>query len=148
MSSKSPTPGGSRSPSSILHRPIYITLLAILVLIITIWNGLRLYLAIASWKVMAEFDVEPLVLVISGGFWLLIGIPLFVGIWRGTYWGRKFAYLAILGYTSWYWYDRLFLQHAHTNWQFELVVTLVLLFFTVYTLLNCKNYFIQRETHD
>jgi len=120
--------------SSIVNRPIAVTALALLVLTLSAWNGLRLGAAIASWQVLIEYGAKPLYIAISGSAWALAGIPLFVGIWRGVAWARKMAYITAAGYASWVWFDRLVLQTPHANWPFALAVTVALLSFTIITL--------------
>lgn len=120
--------------SSIVNRPIAVTSLALLVLTLSVWNGLRLGAAIASWQVLIEYGAKPLYIAISGSAWALAGIPLFVGLWRGAAWARKMAYITAAGYASWVWFDRLVLQTPHANWPFALAVTVALLSFTIITL--------------
>ncbi len=118
------------------HRPASVTILALFVLSLSAWNGLRLGSAIATWKILAEYGAQPLYIATSGGFWLIAGILLFGGLWRGIAWARKMAYITAAGYTSWYWCDRLFMQTPHANWPFALAVTIILLSFTLITLLQ------------
>lgn len=120
--------------SSIVNRPIAVTSLALLVLTLSAWNGLRLGAAIASWQVLIEYGAKPLYIAISGSTWALAGIPLFAGLWRGKAWARKMAYITAAGYASWVWFDRLVLQTPHANWPFALAVTVALLSFAIITL--------------
>ena len=105
-------------------------------------------MGIVSWKVLSEYGVNPLVIIFSGGFWFAIGIPLFVGIWQGHAWARICSILAATSYSLWYWGDRLFLQVPHANWPFVLIITIILLAFTVLTILANKQFFTLREIHD
>jgi hypothetical protein len=66
-------------------RPIRVTLLALLMLVIALWNGLRLGQAIFFWKTLQEYGASPWYIVISGGFWLLGGLALAWGA-RRDYW--------------------------------------------------------------
>ncbi len=119
---------------TIVNRPIAVTSLALLVLTLSVWNGLRLGAAIASWQVLIEYGAKPLYIAISGSTWALLGLPLFFGLWRGKAWARKMAYITAAGYASWVWFDRLVLQTPHANWPFALAVTVALLSFTFITL--------------
>lgn len=126
-----------------MERPASVTLLALLVLTVTAWNAVRLGAAISSWQVLIEYGAKPLYLVLSGAFWQIIGITVFIGLWWGKVWARKAAFLAAAGYAAWYWFDRLILQTPRANWPFALAVTFVLLVFTFATLFyrSSKGYF-------
>jgi hypothetical protein len=138
-------------PSPTFHRPFAVTLLALVVLSLTVWNGLRLGEAISSWQVLSEYGAKPLYITASGGFWLLSGLPLFWGLWRGKAWARIAVLSAAALYTSWYWFDRLALQPVpHSNWPFALSVNILILIFTAPALFNRQStyFFKQREAHD
>jgi hypothetical protein len=137
--------------SPTIHRPFAVTLLALVVLSLTVWNGLRLGEAISSWQVLSEYGAKPLYITASGGFWLLSGLPLFWGLWRGKAWARIAVLSAAALYTSWYWFDRLALQPVpHSNWPFALSVNILILVFTASALFNRQStyFFKQREAHD
>jgi hypothetical protein len=122
-----------------LKRPFGITILALFVLCFTAWNGLRLGVAISFWGTLRQYDAHPgpLYIAVSGGFWLLVGLPLLWGLWRGKAWTRIAVFSAAGLYTSWYWFDRLALQPVpHTNWPFALFVNILFLIFTATALFN------------
>jgi len=122
-----------------LKRPPGITIPALFVLCFTAWNGLRLGAAISFWDTLRQYDARPgpLYIAASGGFWLLAGLPLFWGLWRGKAWARIAALLTAALYTSWYWFDRLALQSVpHSNWPFVLCVNILILVFTAIALFN------------
>ena len=136
-----------------MKRPPGITILALLVLCFTAWNGLRLGAAISFWNTLRLYDAQsgPLYISASGGFWSLAGLPLFWGLWRGKAWARIAVLSAAALYTSWYWFDRLALQPVpHSNWSFALFVNILFLIFTASALFNRQStyFFKQRETHD
>jgi hypothetical protein len=117
-------------PAFAARRPFAATLLAMLVLFLAAWNGLRLAGAIASWRILAEYGARPPYLAASGGFWLLAGLSLAWGLWRGKAWARGAALLTTALYTAWYWFDRLAFQPVpHANWPFALTVNFFILFF-------------------
>ena len=126
-----------------IARPFSVTLLALLVLIFTGWNALRLGAAIAAWQTLAEYGARggPLYSAVSGAFWQIVGITAFVGIWWGKTWGMKAAIIAAAGYASWYWFDRLVMQFPRANWPFALVVTIILLSLTLLTLRASARFF-------
>ena len=112
----------SRNP-----QPIGIAMLAIIFFGVAVWNGLRMGEAIFFWSTQEEYGVNFQYIGISGGFWLIVGILLAIGLLQGKTWGRKAALAGTLGYTSWYWFDRLILQRPHANWPFVLTVNILLL---------------------
>ncbi len=123
------------------HRPIRVTLLALLSLAIAIWNGLRLEQALVFWSILKEYQAEPgpLYTAICGGFWLLAGLFIVWGLW----WGKAWAWFAALGgaagYGSWYWFGRLVLQKPHSNWPFALVTTVIFLFIILLILFSSRD---------
>jgi len=123
----------------LLPRPTGVTLAALLVFWLAFWNGVRLAETIVFWDILGAYQsgAGPLYVAVSGGFWLLVGLPLLWGLWRGKAWGR-IAVLSAAGlYTSWYWFDRLALQPVpHTNWPFALFVNILFLIFTATALFN------------
>jgi len=127
-----------------LKRPFSITFLALLVLCFTAWNGLRLGAAISFWNNLRQYSARPgpFYIAVSGGFWLLTGLPLFWGLWRGEAWVRIAALFAAILYTSWYWFDRLILQPIpRANWPFALLINILFLVFTPIALFNRQSTF-------
>jgi len=121
------------------HRPFRFALAAILFAGISIWNGWRLVAAIFFWPTLAEYHSSPGpgYIVLTGGFWMMVGVVVTGGLWWGSHWGRPVAITAALGYAVWYWFDRLVLQSApHENWPFTLVVTALLLFIILSCLIS------------
>jgi len=134
--------------ASHMARPFSVTLLSLIVLSLTAWNGLRLEASIASWKALEEFETRPgpLYIALSGAFWLPVGIIVFVALWWGKAWARKAAFFAVTGYTSWYWFDRLILQYPHAGWPFALAVSIILFIYTWLTLQGSRKFFAQIKT--
>lgn len=131
------------------HRPAGATILAILAFLLAAWNGLRLWEAIYFWKTLARYDAPPLYIAISGGVWLVTGVLLTWGLWRGKFWARGAVLIGISGYTIWYWFDRLALQQPHANWPFALIVTVVFLSLILFILFSRKTkQFFQRDAHE
>ena len=111
-------------------RPTRVTLLAWLAFAIALWNGIRLVQAIIFRSVLKEYQAAPgpLYAAVSGGFWLLTGLAIAWGLWRGKSWAWFATLGGAAGYGSWYWFDRLILQKPHSNGPFALVTTVVILF--------------------
>ena len=108
-----------------VKRLVRVIILAMLVLVVAIWNGLRLGETIFFWKTLEYYGAHPLYIAISGGVWLIIGLLLAWGLWLGKSWGWAGALGGTVGYSAWYWFDRLVLQQPHANWPFVLVANLV-----------------------
>jgi hypothetical protein len=116
------------------RRPTSVTLLSLFILGLSLWNGLRLVQAIAFWSILEEYQASPgpLYIAISGGTWLLTGLFIVWGLWRGKVWAWIAALGSMLSYGTWYWFDRLVLQEPHSNWPVALVFTVIFIsFFSV-----------------
>jgi hypothetical protein len=109
------------------NRSIRIALLTIFILMVAAWNGLRLGETIFFWKTLDKYGAHPLYIAISAGVWLITGLLLGWGVWVGKAWGWAAALGCTIGYTTWYWFDRLVLQKSHANWPFVLIANIVFL---------------------
>lgn len=124
--------------------PASVTILAVFVLFITSWNGIRIYSAIASWQVLREFGTNPIYILATGLFWVAASLWLF----RAIYEGHRYAFRAGLAsaglYLTWYWLDRLVIQPSPApNTRFSLVVSTVFLvvFITLLSIPVTKAFF-------
>ncbi len=115
-----------------MKRPPCVTILLWLVLSLTAWGGLRLWSAIQWRQSLQEFGMQSVASYIaaSGGVWLLAGMSLLWGVWRGKAWARTGLVGAAAGFSVWYWCDRLFFQAPRANWPFALGATVALLVVT------------------
>jgi hypothetical protein len=122
-----------------IKRTFRITCIAIIIVFAAIWNGLRLGETIFFWKTLEKYGAHPLYISISGGLWLLVGLVLFEGLWLGKAWVLVASLGGIVGYTAWYWFDRLVMQVPHANWPFVLTATLVFMLIILIVLLSHKS---------
>lgn len=115
-----------------MKRPFCVTILLWLVLSLTAWSGFRLWSALHWWGELQRFGTPPRAayIAVSGGGGLVAGISLLWGMWRRKAWTRIGLMGAAIGFTMWYWCDRLFLQSPRANWPFALVTTIILLVIT------------------
>ena len=124
------------------RRPLGVTLLVWLVLIVTAMNIGRLALALQNWDFLAGLlPISPLYQVLSGLFWSLSGLPLLWGLWRGKSWAPIYWGLALLAHSLYYWADRLLLPGyagRNINWPFALGVNLFLLVWSLWVLSRPK----------
>ena len=116
-------------------RPTRVTLLLWLVLLLTAWNGLRVWTAIAWRNVLVEFAAQPgpAYTIISGAAWMGAGLILLYGTWRRKPWARFLLFGIATGYTAWYWIERMVFQEQRPNWLFALILNLVVLAFIIFT---------------
>jgi uncharacterized membrane protein len=114
--------------------PFRVTLLYILVLTLSAWNGLRLWTALAWHNVLDEFSAQPAatVIAVSGAVWLVTGAILIWSIWQEKAWAAKMLLGVTAGYSVWYWSERLIWQIPHPNWLFAVIVNLALIVFILF----------------
>jgi hypothetical protein len=108
-------------------RPLGITVVRIVILWFSLWNGLRMGMAIFFLKTLEKYHASPIYLFASGGLWLILGLFLIWTLWQRKTWSRLAVIGVAVGYTSWYWLDRLVLQEPYSNWPFSLTINLFLL---------------------
>ncbi|MBI5296654.1 MAG: hypothetical protein HY869_14345 [Chloroflexi bacterium] len=116
--------------------PFRVTLLTWTVLSLTVWNIFRLWTAIAWREVVGEFAPQPgpLYIGLTGALWALLGFLLLWGLAGRKSWIPRLLIGCAAAYTLWYWADRLFLQTERANWPFTLIVNLLLLVLTYFTI--------------
>lgn len=119
-------------------RPLLVTLLALLVLIITILNLVRFINTLTLWNFLASLPgVFPLYLAATGLIGVLIGAPLFWGLWIGDARAPKATRIVTILYLSYRWIERIVLTRKGNgldNWPFAAIMTLITLLFVFWTL--------------
>jgi hypothetical protein len=115
-------------------QPFRVTLLASLVLFLTVWNAIRVWTALEWRDVLNEFSSQPAstITAVSGASWTVIGIFVLWSIWQKKAWTTKLLLGAAAGYTVWYWSERLIWQSPHPNWPFAVIVNLALIIFILF----------------
>ena len=105
------------------------TPLLLVVLSLTVWQALRIQTALAWYDLLQEFAPRPgpIYTAVTGAFWFAVGAWLLWRIWRRQSRTANLLLVAAVGYTIWYWADRLILQAPRANWPFTLVLNIVLL---------------------
>jgi hypothetical protein len=116
------------------RRSLRVTLSTWLVLFLTVWNGLRLFTAIAWRDVLTEFSANPpaWVTALVGAVWLVTGIILLWGILWQKPWAGKMLLGAAAAYSVWYWIERLVWQAPRPNWPFAVILNLILVLFILF----------------
>ena len=135
--------------SLVTQRPLRINLLALLVLALAAWNGLRLGEAIFFWKTLENYGAHPLYIAISGGVWFIAGLLLGWGLWLGKPWAWAATLGGTVSYVAWYWFDRLVLQEPHANWPLVLIANIVFLILIFSILFSHKTRrFLKRDSNE
>jgi hypothetical protein len=130
-------------------RSIGVSILVIFVLLLAAWNGLRLGETIFFWKTLEGYGARPLYIALTGAVWLIAGFLLARGLWLGKAWGWAAAIGGTIGYTTWYWFDRLIMQEPHANWPFVLIVNIVFLLIIFMILFSpTTRHFFKRDAHE
>lgn len=132
-------------------RPFFVTCLALVVLIIAALHLVRLTQVISEWKFLSELpNVSPAYLAASGLAWVLLGLLLAWGLWRGSGWAPLAARFLSLTYALYRWIERLIMARfgdPQSDWPFALAVTLVSLFIIYWGLSRppVRAFFIERR---
>jgi hypothetical protein len=128
-------------------RPFLVTLLALVVLSITTIHLVRLVQTVALWDFLSGLPgISPGYLAITGLIGVLVGIPLFWGLWRGYPGTPTATRVVALLYVIYWWLDRLLTagsRESLSNWPFSAGISaiLLLLFFMPFLLPDVKAYF-------
>jgi len=137
--------GHFAQPQTMNKHSLRVTLLYLLVLTLSAWNGLRLWTALAWRNILDEFSAQPtpIITAISGAIWMVTGIILIWSLWQKKAWAWKMLIGAAAGYTVWYWSERLLWQNPHPNGLFAVIVNLALIVFILFT-----SKLLAREAHE
>jgi hypothetical protein len=110
------------------RRPVFVTLLSVLVLTLTVWNGVRCYSALTSWSLLQELEAHPgpLYIALTGLIWAASGLALFRGLWLGRSWARPAAWFYIGLYLAYFWLDRFFFRPDERTQNYVLLLVLQL----------------------
>ncbi len=130
-------------------KPFRVICLVLIAVLCAAWNGLRLGESIFFWRTLDKYGVYPLYIAISGAAWIIFGLWLAWGLWLGKAWAWGVALIGTIGYTAWYWFDRLVFQKPHTNWLFVLILNIVFLLMLITIIFSPKTRrFFKRDTND
>ncbi|MFN3491452.1 MAG: hypothetical protein ACK40V_04440 [Anaerolineales bacterium] len=112
-----------------MNRPISVTLTLWLVLILTIWNLIKAWTALAWRNILNEFSVSlmPEITAVISIIWVVIGMVLMWGILQKKVWSKKMLIGTAASYTLWFWSERFIWQHSQTNTVFAVSVNIILL---------------------
>ncbi len=133
--------------------PSSVTTLQWMVLLIASWSLVRAAAVVAEWDILREFAPHPgpIYYFAAASFWTLAWGALWVALRRRRVHAERLAEPAALGYTLWWWANRLLFERPHSNWPFALTVTFVLLALLAIQIYHprTKEYYQpQRESHE
>jgi hypothetical protein len=129
------------------RRPFLVTVLAIVVLSITIIQLVRLIDALASWDFLANLNgAPPLYFALTGLIWFVLGAILFWGLWSGNPRAPLAARILTVLFLAYHWVEKIISirqGNQFENWLFTLGITLLVFIFIFWTLsrLDAKTYF-------
>jgi len=133
--------------SRAIHRPLSVTIITWFVLIIAVMNLLRLIQAILQWNFLLEvIPVHPAYIAVSGLIWGVSGLALVWGLLRGLSWAPRLTRIFMVGYSVYYWLDRLFLFNPvdkTTNLIFLMSLTVIIILWVFWSISRqgAKDYF-------
>lgn len=112
-------------------RPHSVTILALGVLIITVFFGVRVNQALRLQDFIQDLapSVSPAYLVLTGLVFSLAGLPVIFGLWTGKHWAISAAKRFFVALVVYYWLDTIFFvvsDSVRGNWPFALGATFVL----------------------
>ncbi len=129
----------SQSPK----RPLGVTLLTWMVLIITLLSWLQFGEVLYRWDFLQSLTpaLPVLYLAITGLVWGLLGACLVWGLFLGRSWAFRLIQICAPVYAAFYWFDRLLIADPSAianRWPFALGLTIILLAFTFWILSRPK----------
>jgi hypothetical protein len=124
------------------RRPLAVTVLTGLVLILAVFNLARLLQATQKWSFLLTWlSFSPLYLVITGLVWGLAGLALAWGLWCRKTWAPLWTCVYFLAYSLYFWLDRFLLAGSaerNLNAWFAASIDLLVLVWLVWTLRRQK----------
>lgn len=123
-------------------RPLSVSLLCGVVLIVAVMNLVRLGQSLAEWSLLETLlPVSPAYLAVTGLVWGALGLLATWRLWQGQIWARWFGLGFIISFSVYYWVDRLFLPGypgRNSNWLFSAVMNFLLIAVSVWILARPK----------
>jgi hypothetical protein len=111
-----------------MNRPVSVTLTMWLVLILSIWNLIKVWTSLAWRDVLVEFSVKamPEIIAVISIIWAITGFILIWGMLQKRAWSKKVLVGTALSYTVWFWSERFIWQNPQTNTGFTILINLVI----------------------
>ncbi len=101
--------------------------LVLLILLIGVWNFIRLLAAISFWNILSEYHIKggPLFIAISGAAWATVAFYVGFSVLQAKPWSWGMSLGLLSSYGIWILFDQLIFQATRTNQNFELIVTIL-----------------------
>jgi hypothetical protein len=128
------------------RRPISVTLLSGLVLILAVVYLVRMDQAIVNWNFLKGIlEFSPAYLVVTGFFWGISGLVTALLLWLGWLGSRWLTPAYLVAFSLYYWADRLFVSGfpgRNINWPFAAGIDLacIALCFWILNQPNVRNF--------
>ncbi len=124
-------------------RPLGVNTLIAVVLIFTSLNIVRVISATKSWSFLSSLPLQipAIYFIISGTIWSLLGTILVFGLILRKMWTLPLTMILCLGYSAFYWFDRLFIASRAVNdshWQFAVGLTILSIIIMIWILTRQK----------
>ena len=133
-------------------RPFSVTLLAVLVLSITIVHLVRFINTLTLWNFLTDLPGKsPIYLVLSGSVGFIAGSLLVWGLWTGRPRAPLAAAILTVIYLSIQWIEQIISVRAGNefeNWPFMVGMTLIVLIFVFWTLFHASSIAYFGEMHE
>ena len=136
-----------KDPNQVRKRPFSVTLLAGLVLSITIVHLVRFINSLTLWNFLTDLPGKsPFYLALTGLIGTLVGGVVFWGLWTGRPRARLVTLLLTVIYLSLQWFEQILSVRAGNefeNWPFAAALSILVLIFVFWTLsrANTRNFF-------
>lgn len=130
-----------------IERPLSVTILILIVLIISVSSLIRLIQTARLWDFVSEVVyLHPLYLVINGLVWGFLGVTLVWGLWKAERWSVLLAKIGAIAYLIYLWIDRLLIrtyQAGRGIHLYALIISVIVLvwIFWMFSRPNVKDYF-------
>ena len=109
-----------------VKKPLSVTFLILIVLIISVSNLIRLIQTVRQWDFVRELIyINPIYLVISGLIWGIFGILLVWGLWKPERWSILIAKIGVILYLAYLWIDRLLISTNQADFKGSLIAVLI-----------------------
>lgn len=122
--------------------PVRITLVGALVLIITVWNALRLWAAISWYSSLSHYAPYPgpAYIAVTGCVFASLGVAVIWAGWRRWVFSPLLALGSAWAYTIWTWADRILVRsQVLTGRAFDAVISAILLGYVTAVALDRRN---------
>ena len=124
-------------------RPLSVSLLCAVVLIVAVMNLVRLGQSLAEWSFLETIlPVSPAYLAVTGLVWGALGLLATWRMWQGKTWARWFGLAFIIAFSLYDWVDRLFLPGypgRNANWLFSAMTNFLFIAVSVWILVRPKS---------